>query len=85
MLSTVKKLSAHVITSSPAPMPQSCSATSQAAVAEVSTFTGLPPQNADSAASNFCTHGPLAMWPERSTSATPAIVASSRTGPANLR
>ena len=38
---------APVITSSPGPMPQSCNATSIAAVAEVSTRTGRPPQNAD--------------------------------------
>ena len=85
MLSTVKKLCADVITSSPGPTPQSCSATSIAAVADVSTRTGRPPQNADSAASNCWTHGPLVIWPERSTSPTPAIVASSSTGPANLR
>ena len=85
MLSTVKKLCADVITSSPGPMPASCSATSTAAVAEVMAFTGRPPQNADSARSNACTRGPLVIQPERSTSATPAMVASSSTGPANLR
>ena len=85
MLRTVKKLCAEVITSSPGPMPQSCSATSTAAVAEVSTRTGRPPQKADSAASNCRTQGPLVSCPERRTSPTPAMVASSSTGPANLR
>ena len=45
MLRTVKKLCADVITSSPGPMPATCSATSTAAVADVSAFTGRPPQN----------------------------------------
>jgi hypothetical protein len=85
MLSTVKKLCAEVMTSSPGPMPQSCSATSTAAVAEVSARTGRPSQKRDSSASNFCTHGPLAMCPERSTSVTPATVSSSMSGLANLR
>jgi hypothetical protein len=51
-----------------------------AAVAEVTAFTGRPPQNCASACSNLCTHGPLVIQPERSTSATPEIVASSRPG-----
>src|SRR5215831_2664188 len=84
MLSTVKKLCAQVITSSPGPTPASCSATSTAAVAEVSAFTGRPPQNSDSDRSNVWTHGPLVIQPERSTLPTPATVASSSTGPANL-
>ncbi len=85
MLRTVKKLWALVITSSPAPMPASCSATSTAAVADVSTRTGRPPQNSESDSSNRRTHGPLARCPDRRTSPTPAMVASSSTGPANLR
>ena len=80
----MKKLWPQVITSSPGPMPASCSATSTAAVADVSTRTGRPPQNADSAASKRSTQAPLVMWPERSTSATAAIVASSISGLANL-
>ena len=85
MLSTVKKLCADVITSPPGPIPQSCNATSTAAVAEVSTRTGRRSQKADSCASNFCTQGPLAMWPERRTASTPAMVVSSSSGLANLR
>jgi len=85
MLSTVKKLCAPVITSSPGPTPQSCSATSIAAVAEVSTRTGRPPQNPSSCRSKRVTQGPLVIWPERRTPATPVIVASSKSGPANLR
>src|SRR5512135_125782 len=85
MLRTVKKLCAQVITSLPGPMPASCSAISTAAVAEVTTRTGRPPQNSDSAASKRSTQGPLVMWPERSTSPTAAIVASSIRGLANFR
>src|SRR5574340_345557 len=84
MLSTVKKLCAQVITSSPGPMPASCSATSIAAVAEVSTRTGRPSQCAESATSKRSTHGPLVMCPERRTSAAAATVASSSSGLANL-
>ena len=61
MLRTVKKLWAHVITSSPGPIPASCSATSTAAVAEVRTRTGRPLQKSESDASNRRTQGPLAM------------------------
>ena len=64
-------------------MPHSCSAISTAAVADVTTRTGRPPQNVDSAASNRSTHTPLVMWPERSTSPTAAIVSSSSSGLAN--
>ena len=62
-----------------------CEETPTAAVADVMTLTGRPPQKPDSAASNFCTHGTLVIQPERSTSPTPVMVASSSTGPANLR
>src|SRR5487761_2286710 len=84
MLSTVKKLWAQVITSSPGPMPASCSAISTAAVAEVTARTGRPAQKSDSAASKRSTQGPLVMCPERSTSPTAAMVASSMTGLANF-
>src|SRR5690242_11911051 len=84
MFSTVKKLSAQVMTSSPGPIRAICSATSMAAVADVSTRTGRPSQCAESAASKRSTHGPLVTCPERSTSVTPSIVASSINGPANF-
>src|SRR4030095_13321338 len=70
--------------SPPGPTSASCSATSTAAVADVSTRTGRPPQNCDRSRSKFSTQGPLAICPERKTSATPAIVSSSRYGAANL-
>src|SRR5438270_13905288 len=72
------------MTSSPAPIPANWSATSTAAVADASVRTGRPAQNCESARSNVSTHGPLVIWPERNTSATPAIVASSISGPANF-
>ena len=85
MLRTVKKLCAHVMTSSPGPISASCSATSTAAVAEFRTRTGRPSQNRESSRSNASTQGPLVMWPERKTWATSAIVSSSSSGLANLR
>src|SRR6185437_14149503 len=84
MFRTVKKLWPQVITSSPGPISASCSATSTAAVADVSTRTGRPSQNSDSAASKRSTKMPLAMWPERSTSPAAAIDASSSNGLANF-
>ena len=53
MLSTVKKLCAHVMTSSPGPTPATCSATSTAAVADVKAFTGRPPQKVGERALEF--------------------------------
>src|SRR6516162_717892 len=77
------KLSAGVMTSSPGPMPQASSAISRPAVAEVWVRTGRPPRYADSSASSCATLGPLASQPERSTSATAAIVSSSMLGRVN--
>ncbi len=47
--------------------------------------TGRPPQNSESAASNFWFCGPVVIQPERSTSATPWIVSSSISGLTNGR
>jgi hypothetical protein len=49
-------------------------------VPELNARTGLPPKYPESAASNAFTWGPDVIQPERSTSATPAIVASSIAG-----
>ena len=46
---------------------------SSVAVPELKVRTGRPPQNADSAASNFWFCGPVVIQPERSTSATPEL------------
>ena len=85
MLAAAKKVCVGVITSSPAPMPHSCRATSIATVADVIERTGRPPQYTESDFSNASTFGPLAIQLLRMTSATQAIVASSITGRANGR
>lgn len=69
-----------VITSWPGPMPAIRSAISIVQVPELNTRTGRPPQYAESLASNAFTFGPEVIQPERRTSATPAIVASSIVG-----
>ncbi len=85
MLGAAKNVMDGVITSSPGPMPATCSAISSAAVADDTTRTGRPPTVAASAASNAFTLGPLVIQPERSTSATSATVASSSVGRENGR
>ena len=74
-----------VITSSSGPMLASFSPISSAAVPVASARTGLPPQCLESAASNSFTFGPEVIQPERSTSATPAMVSSSMLGRVNGR
>ena len=74
-----------VMTSSPAPTPASRSAISMVIVPELYARTGRPPQCAESAASNAFACGPVVIQPERSTSATPAMVASSMLGRVNGR
>ena len=74
------QLSGDVITSSPGPMPQTRSASSNAAVPELTSLTGRPPKRADKAASNCWHLGPVVIQPERSTAATSLIVASSIEG-----
>jgi hypothetical protein len=74
---------AGTITSCPGPMPQACSATSSAPVADVKVRTMRPPRYADKACSNSWTFGPLVIQPERRTSATAAMVSSSMVGFAN--
>src|SRR5580658_9074385 len=74
-----------VITSSPGPTPASDMAISMPPVAELNARTGRPAKYADSVASNSRTCGPLVIQPERSTSATPAMVASSIEGRVNGR
>src|SRR3569833_1769084 len=69
-----------VITSSPGPMPAIRSAISIVQVPELKVRTGRPPKYSDSVASNAWTLGPLVIQPERSTSLTAAIVASSMVG-----
>ena len=85
MLGAAKNVIAGVITSSPGPMPATCSASSRAAVADATTRTGRPPASVESAASNALTLGPLVIQPERSTAATSAMVASSSVGRAKGR
>jgi len=60
-----------VITSSPSPTPAMRRPISSVAVPELNVRTGRPPQNSESAASNFWFCGPVVIQPERSTSATP--------------
>ena len=74
-----------VITSWPGPMPAMRSAISIVHVPELNTRTGRPPQYSESFASNAFTCGPDVIQPERSTSATPAIVSSSIVGRVNGR
>ena len=69
-----------VMTSSPGPMPAMRSAISMVQVPELKVRTGRPPKYSDSWASNVCTFGPLVIQPERSTSPTAAMVASSMVG-----
>ena len=69
-----------VMTSSPGPTPARRSATSSVAVPELKQRTGRPPQCRESAASKLFTCGPEVIQPERNTSATPAMVASSIVG-----
>jgi hypothetical protein len=54
-------------------------------VPELKARTGRPPKYSESLASNAFTCGPDVIQPERSTSATPAIVASSIVGRVNGR
>ena len=56
------------------------SANSSAAVAEEASRTGRPPYRADNASSNSRHRGPVLIQPERRTSATAAMVASSMLG-----
>ena len=69
-----------VITSWPGPIPAMRNAISMVQVPELKARTGRPPQYCDSCASNSFTLGPEVIHPERSTSTTPAIVASSIVG-----
>ena len=69
-----------VITSWPGPMPAMRSAISIVHVPELKTRTGRPPKYAESFASKAFTWGPDVIQPERRTSATPAMVSSSRVG-----
>ena len=66
-------------------MPHAWSATSSAPVAEVNVRTIRPPRYSDNACSKAFTFGPVVIQPERSTSATPAMVSSSMVGFANGR
>jgi hypothetical protein len=52
-------------------------------VPDTSARTGRPPKYSESFASNALTCGPLVIQPERSTSTTPAMVASSMSGRVN--
>ena len=70
----------EVITSSPGPTPASRRPISSAAVPELNARTGRPAHRADRSASNCLTWGPEVIQPERSTSATPAMVSSSIEG-----
>src|SRR3954469_14502837 len=74
-----------VITSCPGPTPAIRSAISIVQVPELKTRTGRPPQYSESFASSSLTFGPEVNQPERSTSATPAIVSSSIVGRVNGR
>src|SRR5471032_890913 len=69
-----------VITSSPAPMPAMRRAISMVQVPELNVRTGRPPKYSDNCASKAWTLGPLVIQPERNTSPTAAIVASSMVG-----
>ncbi len=79
-MAVATQVSGVVMTSSPAPTSASRRATSRVTVPELKARTGRPPQSFDSAASNAFTCGPEVIQPERITSATPAIVASSMLG-----
>ena len=69
-----------VITSSPAPIPAMRKAISMVQVPELKVRTGRPPKYSDSCASKAATFGPLVIQPERRTSPTAAMVASSMVG-----
>src|ERR1700722_16545954 len=70
-----------VMTSSPGPMPAMRKAISIVQVPELKVRTGRPEKNSDSRDSNAFTFGPLLVnQPERRTSVTPAMVASSMEG-----
>src|SRR5258708_5741916 len=69
-----------VMTSWPDPTPAMRSAISIVQVPELKARTGRPPQYSESFASKAFTCGPEVIQPERSTSATPAIVSSSMVG-----
>ena len=69
-----------VITSSPGPMPAMRRAISMVQVPELKVRTGRPPKYSDSLASSSATFGPLVIQPERSTSPTALMVASSMVG-----
>ena len=75
-----KKVNGVVMTSSPGCTPATASAISSAPVAELIARTGRPSQYCDSSCSSCLTQGPLVIQPERSTSATPAMVSSSIDG-----
>src|SRR5215470_13572803 len=85
MLLVATQESGVVTTSSPGPTPASRRPISSAAVPELNVRTGRPPHRRDSSASNSFTLGPEVIHPERSTSATPAIVSSSIEGRVNGR
>ena len=72
-----------VMTSSPGPMPAMRSATSMVEVPLAKVRTGRPPKNPESSDSNSCTLGPEVIQPDRSTSPTLAMVASSSVGRVN--
>jgi hypothetical protein len=79
------QVSGVVITSSPGPTPAILRAISIVHVPELNARTGRPPKKSESFASNAFTCGPEVIHPERSTSATPAIVSSSIEGRVNGR
>jgi len=72
-----------VMTSCPGPTPAIRSAISIVQVPELKARTGRPPQYSESLASKALTCGPEVSQPDRSTSATPAIVSSSIVGRVN--
>src|SRR5580692_1575502 len=74
------QVSGVVITSSPCFTPAIRSAISIVQVPELKARTGRPPKYSESLASKAFTWGPEDSHPERRTSATPAIVASSIVG-----
>src|SRR5580692_3025599 len=74
-----------VMTSWFGPTPAMRSAISIVHVPELNARTGRPPQYAESFASKAFTCGPDVIQPERSTSATPAMVSSSMVGRVNGR
>ena len=74
-----------VMTSSPAPIPAMRRAISIVQVPELKVRTGRPPKYSDNCASKAWTFGPLVIQPERNTSPTAAMVASSMVGLENGR